>query len=338
MIDARAVWITAPGDPEVLAIREVKVREPGFGEVAVLVAAAGLNRADLLQRRGLYGPPAGFSAEIPGLEFAGVVSRVGPGAARFTVGDRVMGVVAGGAMCTTVTLHERELVRVPDTVNIVEAAAIPEAFFTAYDAMVLQGGLSVGETALIHAAGSGVGTAALQIARLVGATPLGTVRTAAKQKRLGDMGFEVILAEQDRFAEAVRQHTEGRGASLCLDGVGGAYIPESVRAMALRGRIVAIGTVGGVQCELPLALLLRSRITLIGTVLRARPLEEKIALAQRFTLGLLPRFVDGSLRPVVDAVLPMSQIVEAHARMERNDTFGKVVLTWDAPPPATPAN
>ncbi|MEZ4393384.1 MAG: NAD(P)H-quinone oxidoreductase [Polyangiales bacterium] len=338
MISARAVWITQPGDPEVLTLREVEVREPGYGEVAVDVAAAGLNRADLLQRRGVYGPPAGFSAEIPGLEFAGTVSRLGPGATRFEVGDRVMGVVAGGAMCTAVVAHERELVRVPRSMSLVDAAAIPEAFFTAYDAMVLQGGLSVGEVALVHAAASGVGTAAMQIARAVGATPLGTVRTPAKQKRLQDMGFDVILAEGDAFAEAVRRHTEGRGAELCLDGVGGPYIPESIRALALRGRIVAIGTVGGVLSELPLALLLRQRATLIGSVLRSRPLEEKIALAQRFSRALLPRFVDRALRPVVDATMPMRDIVEAHRRMERNETFGKLVLTWQPESPTPESN
>lgn len=338
MIDARAVWITQPGDPEVLELREVQVREPAYGEVAVEVAAAGLNRADLLQRRGVYGPPAGFSVEIPGLEFAGTVSRLGPGASRFEVGDRVMGVVAGGAMCTTVVAHERELVRVPRSMSLVDAAAIPEAFFTAYDAMVLQGGLSVGEVALVHAAASGVGTAAMQIARAVGATPLGTVRTPSKQKRLQDMGYDVILAEGDVFAEAVRRHTEGRGAELCLDGVGGPYITESIRALALRGRLVAIGTVGGVMSELPLALLLRQRATLIGTVLRARPLEEKIALAQRFSRALLPRFVDRALRPVVDAVMPMRDIVQAHRLMERNETFGKLVLTWQPDSPTPESN
>lgn len=326
MSNARAVWIREPGDPGVLELREVQVREPGHGEVEVAVAAAGLNRADLLQRRGLYGPPAGIAAEVPGLEYAGTVARVGAGVTAFAPGDRVMGIVGGAAMCTSVVVHERELLRAPAGMSLTDAAAIPEAFVTAYDAMVLQGALCAGETALIHAAASGVGTAALQIARAVGAAPLGTVRSPAKQERLRAMGFDALVVTDDRFADAVR--ARAGGADLCLDAVGGAYLPETLRAMAPRGRVVVIGTMGGAAAELPLALLLRQRLTLIGTVLRARPLEEKATLAQRFARAVLPLFASGALRPVVDAVLPMADIAAAHARMERNDSFGKIVLAW----------
>lgn len=328
MSNARAVWIREPGTPDVLELRVVPTRAPGWGEVEVTVAAAALNRADLLQRRGLYGPPAGIPAEIPGLEFAGAVARVGAGVTAFAPGDRVMGIVGGGAMCTSVVVHERELLRAPEGMSLTDAAAIPEAFITAYDAMVLQGALGPGENVLVHAAASGVGTAALQIARAVGASPLGTVRSPAKQERLRAMGFDAIVAQDDRFADAVRARATPHGADLCLDGVGGAYLPETLRAMAPRGRVVVIGTMGGATGELPLALLLRQRLTLIGTVLRARPLEEKAALAQRFARAMLPLFASGALRPVVDAVLPMGEIAAAHARMERNDSFGKIVLAW----------
>jgi putative PIG3 family NAD(P)H quinone oxidoreductase len=329
MTKARAVWIREPGEPDVLSIREVSTREPGYGEVEVAVAAAGLNRADLLQRKGMYPAPAGVPAEIPGLEYAGEVARVGEGAAGFAPGDRVMGIVGGGAMCTRVVVHARELLRVPAGMSLVEAAAVPEAFMTAYDAMVLQGELGPGDVTLVHAAGSGVGTAALQIARAMGALPLGTVRAEAKRKRLQDMGFDALVVTVDTLADAVRARTDGRGADLCLDGVGGDYVPATLRAMAPRGRVVMIGTLGGLAAELPLALMLRQRLTLRGSVLRARPLEEKADLAQRFSRAMLPLLASGALRPVVDAALPMADIAAAHARMERNDSFGKIVLTWE---------
>lgn len=328
MSNARAVWIREPGEVDVLEVRDATVRAPGHGEVEVAVAAAGLNRADLLQRRGLYGPPAGIPAEIPGLEFAGEVARVGAGVAAFAPGDRVMGIVGGGAMCTRVVVHERELLRVPEGMSLTDAAAIPEAFVTAYDALVLQGAMASGDRVLVHAAGSGVGTAALQIARAVGASALGTVRGEAKQKRLQDMGFDAVVVGHDGFADAVRARTGGRGADLCLDAVGASYLAETLRAMAPRGRVVLIGTLGGSAGEIPLATLLRQRITLLGTVLRARPLEEKATLAQRFAHAMLPRFASGDLRPVVDAVLPMAEVAAAHARLERNDSFGKIVLAW----------
>lgn len=324
MIDARAVVITAPGGPEVLSLVDRPLREPGPGELLVRVAAAGLNRADAIQRRGHYPAPPGSPADVPGLEYAGTVAAVGEGASTFRTGDRVMGIVGGGAMATHLLVHEREAIPVPNGLSLVEAAAIPEAFLTAWDALFLQAGLGLGETLLIHAVGSGVGTAAVQLAKQAGARTIGTSRSPEKLARCREFGLERgIVATEGRFATEVPG-----GAAVILDLVGAAYAEENVRALANQGRWVLVGLVGGAKAELPLGLLLGKRGTLIGTVLRSRPLEEKAALARRFAREIAPLFETGALRPVIDSVLPMADVAEAHRRLESNATFGKIVLAW----------
>lgn len=324
MIDARAVVITAPGGPEVLSLVDRPLREPGPGELLVRVAAAGLNRADAIQRRGHYPAPPGSPADVPGLEYAGTVAAVGEGASTFRTGDRVMGIVGGGAMATHLLVHEREAIPVPNGLSLVEAAAIPEAFLTAWDALFLQAGLGLGETLLIHAVGSGVGTAAAQLAKQAGARTIGTSRSPEKLARCREFGLERgIVATEGRFATEVPG-----GAAVILDLVGAAYAEENVRALANQGRWVLVGLVGGAKAELPLGLLLGKRGTLIGTVLRSRPLEEKAALARRFAREIAPLFETGALRPVIDSVLPMADVAEAHRRLESNATFGKIVLAW----------
>ncbi len=327
---ARAVRIEKPGGPEVLKIDRVPVDDPGPGEILVEVAAAGLNRADLLQRRGAYPAPPGYPADVPGLEYAGKVAAVGSRVTRWKAGDRVMGIVGGGAMATHLTVHEREALPVPEDLALTHAAAIPEAFLTAFDAIFAQAGLVAGEALLVHAVASGVGTAALQLARRAGAQVIGTSRTEAKLERCAELGLADALHVTDgRFAEATRALTAGRGADVLLDVVGGPYLEENLEALADRGRMVVIGLMGGRSAELPLGALLRRRLTVRGSVLRARPLEEKAALAQRFTREVVPAFAPGGgLAPVVDDVLPMSEIQAAHERMERNETFGKIVLEW----------
>jgi NADPH:quinone reductase len=328
---ARAVRITAPGGVEALEIGEIEVREPGPGEVLVEVAAAGLNRADCLQRRGLYPAPPGAPPDVPGLEFSGRVAAVGEGGSLVAPGDRVMGIAGGGAMATHLVAHERTLVPVPAGLSLEDAAAVPEVFFTAYDALFAQGELALGEIALLHSVGSGVGTAALQLCRVAGARVLGTSRTASKLERCAELGLaarDAILVEEGRFAERVKQATSGAGADVVLDTVGAAYLGENAAAAAERGRIVVVGLLGGVAGEAPLGLMLRRRLTLRGTVLRSRPLEEKAHLSREFARNLVPLFDAGALRPVIDDVLPMESIRDAHARMERNETFGKVVLVW----------
>lgn len=328
-VTARAVRIREPGDVSVLVLDDVQVREPGPGEVLVEVAAAGLNRADLVQRRGAYPAPVGYPADIPGLEFAGTVLRPGSDTSAFKPGDRVMGITGGGGMCTHLVAHERELLRVPSNLSLTEAAAVPEAFLTAWDAMFSQAGLSPGETLLVHAVASGVGLAALQLAHAAGAVVVGTSRTRSKLERCASFGLEhPVVPDDGRFAEQVSRATDERGVDVVLDLVGGAYLEQNLRALAVKGRIVVVGLMGGREAPLPLGLLLARRATVIGTVLRSRPLEEKAALTQAFARRALPLFASGKLRPVVDDVLPMTSVREAHERMERGDTFGKLVLAW----------
>ena len=316
------------GDVDVLHIEDVPRPVAGTGEVLVEVAAAGLNRADCLQRRGFYPAPPGAPRDVPGLELAGVVVEVGAGVLDLAVGDRVMGITAGGAMATHVALHERTLVRVPPSLDLERAAAVPEVFMTAFDALA-QADLAMGEVVLVHAAGSGVGTAAVQLCARAGARAIGTSRTADKLERAAELGMaDGVLVEEKSFAARVRELTGGRGADVILDCVGAAYLEENVRALAPRGRLVLVGLLGGASGTLLMGALLAARATVHGTVLRSRPLEEKAALAQAFAAQVVPLLADGRLVPVVDAVLPMEQVREAHRRMERNDTFGKIVLTW----------
>ncbi len=324
-----AVVLRGHGGPEVLEIGQVELRDPGPGEVLVEVAAAGLNRADLLQRMGRYPAPPGVPPEVPGLELSGVVARVGPGVRLWKPGDRVMAVVGGGAMAREALVPERELLAVPASMGLHEAAAVPEAFLTAWDALALQGGLRAGTRLLVHAAGSGVGTAAVQLGRWAGAQVLGTSRSAWKLERCAGLGLEHgVLVRDGRFAEAVRRHVP-QGVDLVLELVGGDYLPESVRALSERGRLVLVGLLGGARATLPLGEVLSRRIELRGTVLRSRPPEEKAALARAFARAVLPAFEAGRLRPVLAEVLPMAAVAEAHERMARGELFGKLVLAWE---------
>jgi putative PIG3 family NAD(P)H quinone oxidoreductase len=327
-----AVVFTGAGGVEVIALGTTLVRDPGPGEIQVEVAAVGLNRADVLQRKGLYPAPPGTVPDVPGLELAGAVVARGRGATLWEVGAPVMAVVPGGAMARRITLHEREAIPVPSGMALTEAAAIPEAFATAADAFA-RAGLASGETVLIHAAASGVGTAAVQLARAAGARPIATSRHAAKlaelvARGLGVAATDTIAVADAKFAAAVHARTGGRGAEVGLDCVGAAYLEENVRALAPRGRLVLIGTLGGGTGAVPITQLLARRLTVIGTVMRARPLEEKIAVARDVATRLVPQFERGLLRPVVDAVVPMREVADAHRRMEANETIGKVVLAW----------
>ncbi|HUQ04611.1 MAG TPA: NAD(P)H-quinone oxidoreductase [Kofleriaceae bacterium] len=331
MAAVAAIRYRGAGGAEVIELGEIEVREPGVGEVTVEVAAAGLNRADVLQRRGQYPAPPGSPPDVPGLELAGTVIARGPGATLFEIGAPVMAIVGGGAMAQRITLHERELAPVPRGVDVVAAAAIPEAFLTAWDALVSQARLGGGETMLVHAAASGVGTAALQIARAVGARAIATTRTAAKLPPLAAFGLadgDGLVVTDGTFAPAVQKLTGG-GASVILDAVGAAYFDENLRALAPRGRLVLIGTLGGGGGKPPaIGMMLGKRATVIGTVMRARPLEEKIALARIATTRLVPLFERGVLAPVIDQIMPMTACADAHARMERDANVGKIVLRW----------
>jgi putative PIG3 family NAD(P)H quinone oxidoreductase len=318
----QAVTIRGAGGVEVLEIATVVTPQPGPGQVRVAVAAAGLNRADCLQRRGVYPPPADSPADIPGLEFAGTIDVVGDGA-RWAVGDRVMGICGGGAMATHVIAHERTIARAPHNLTLEQAAAIPEVFLTAYDAMMIQGGLGVGQTVLIHAVGSGVGTAAVQLARATGATSIGTSRTADKLERCKPLGLDVGLVADDGMSTELRP-------DLIVDLIGAKYLDFDVRTIKPGGHIIVVGLLGGARAQLDLGLLLRKRISITGTVLRSRPLEEKALLTQQFASHVVGMFESGALAPIIEDVMPMSKIRDAHTRMESNEMFGKLVLSWDS--------
>jgi NADPH2:quinone reductase len=326
----RAIVIAKPGGPEVLELRETASPTPSRGEVRVRVRATAVNRADLLQRMGLYPAPPGAPPDIPGLEIAGEVDALGEDVTELAIGDRVFGVVGGGGYAEQLTAHARSLARMPEGMTFTDAAAIPEAFITAWDAMVDQGRLAAGETVLIQAAGSGVGTAAVQIARAIGARSIGTARTADKLERARALGLdECVLsagAEGGKFAEAVRARTGGRGVDVVVELVGGAYVAQDLACIAPRGRIIVVGAMAGAQVDLNLGILMHKRVELRGTVLRARPLEEKILAARSFERHVVPLFARGVLRPIVDRILPLAQAAEAHRAMQGNEAFGKIVL------------
>lgn len=323
---------TGAGGPEVLSSEERADLTPGPSELLVRVRATALNRADLLQVRGHYAPPPDAPPDIPGLEYAGEVLAVGPRVRRFRPGDRVMGLVSGGAWAEQLTTHEREAIPIPEGMSFTDAAALPEVYFTAFDALVLQGGMRPGETVLVHAVASGVGSAAALLSRAMGVRVVGTGRTAKKLERAREWGVErtvLVDSTPPRFADAVREATGGRGADLALDLVGGDYVPETLEALAPQGRVMVVGLVAGNRTQINLGTLLMKRLHVTGTVLRSRPLEEKIALAQAAERHLLPLFRSGALKPVIDAVMPMQDIRAALTRMASNETVGKLVLDWE---------
>ena len=327
----KAVRFTGKGGPEVVELCEVEQPVPQRGEVLVRVRAAAMNRADLLQRRGLYPPPPGYREDIPGLELAGEVAALGAGVTAWKVGDRVMAIASGEAQAEYTLAHERMLLRVPEGMSFTDAGALPEAGMTAHDAMFTIGGLRPGAAILIHAVGSGVATAALQIARAAGALTIGTSRTADKLEKARALGLDhglLVGKEEPKFAEEVRKLTGKRGAAVVLDFVGGPYTAENLACLAPGGRIVVIGTMGGGKPVVDLGLLMRSRGSIHGTVLRPRPLEEKIAATTAFGRDVLPLVARGLVKPVVDCVLPAARAREAHEKMEQNDSFGKIVLEF----------
>lgn len=322
----RAVVITRPGGPEVLEVQEVARPEPQGDEVRVQVRAAGINRADLLQRAGGYPAPLGAPGNIPGLEFAGVVEAVGPRVRQWQPGQRVMGLAGGGAQAEYILEPEGLLVEIPENLDFVQAAGIPEVFMTAHDALFTQAGLQMGERVLIHAAGSGVGTAAIQLAHATGATVYGTSRTVEKLERARPLGLDVGLSDQD-FAAEVQRLTDGTGVNVVLDFVGATYLQQNLEALATWGRIVFLATMGGTQANINLGMLMGKRASLKGVTLRTRTLEEKMAVTRRFAAHVLPLLANGKVKPIIERVYPLEQIGQAHAEMGENRNFGKLVVT-----------
>jgi putative PIG3 family NAD(P)H quinone oxidoreductase len=325
----RAIVIARSGGPEVLELRDVPAPGPGPGEILVRVRAVGLNRADVLQRKGHYPAPPGVPADIPGLEYAGEVAALGEGVTRWTPGDRVMGLVAGGACAEFLVAHEDTAISAPAAWPCAEAAAVPEAFLTAYDAIIRQLHLAAGESVLIHAVSSGVGTAALQLAHAWGARAFGTSRSAEKLGRAAPLGLDVAIdSSREDFAEVVRRETGGRGVDVVLDLVGGPALEGNLKSLALRGRMIIVGLTAGRSAQLDMGLVLNKRLTIVGTALRSRSLEEKAALTGDFEREVMPLFAAGRLGPVLDRSFPMAEAAEAHRVMEANAHFGKLVLAW----------
>ncbi len=323
----RAIFIREPGGPEVLVVDDVLDLVPPAHHVRIAVRYVGINRADLLQRMGVYPAPEGVPPNIPGLEYSGVVDAVGDGVRGLSVGDRVMGLVAGGAYAEQVIAHEGEVVRTPDSISDRDAAALPEVLVTAYDALLIRGNLAPCETVLVHAAGSGVGTAAIQIAKALGCFVIATSRTHDKLARCKALGADVAIAVKNAsFADEVNAITHGRGVDVVIELAGGAYVAEDLRCLASRGRVVVVGLTAGVRADLDLGLLLRKRATVVGTVLRSRPLMEKIQAAEMLQRNILPLVVAGKISAVIDRDFPFSQAPEAHAYVASNESFGKVLL------------
>ena len=321
----KAVVITRFGGPGVLEVQDVAAPQPGPDEILVRVRGTALNRADLLQRAGGYAAPPGVPQNISGLEFAGEVAESGTNARRWSKGDRVMGIIGGGAHAEFVAAHQNAVAAVPANLELTDAGAIPEVFMTAHDAL-RQAGFKAGDNVLIHAVGSGVGLAATQLVKALGGRAFGTSRTPDKIERAKEFGLEAGTALADLLAFA-KDVTSGRGFDVVLDLNGGPYFAASLEAMALKGRLILIGGVAGGKTNVDLYQILGKRLHVIGTVMRARSLEEKIATTNAFAAEVLPLLAEGAVQPVIDSVFPLEKVQDAHRRLESNETFGKVVLT-----------
>jgi putative PIG3 family NAD(P)H quinone oxidoreductase len=321
----RAIVLNSYGGPEVLELADVPAPEPGPDEVLVDVVATALNRADLLQRMGLYpGPP--MEHEIPGLEFSGHVARVGQRVRSVEPGQPVMGIVAGGSYAEQLVTHERMLLPVPEGVALDDAAALPEVFLTAWDALVVQGGFTSGRTALVHGGASGVGTAAIQLVKALGGMIIVTASTRKVEPcRVLGADLAIDYTAED-FVPAVREFTHGEGVDTVLDVIGGEYVDRNLDCLRTGGRIIQVGVMGGAAAEVNVGKLLMKRATITGTTLRSRPIEQKITLSQRFAREILPLIARDDLRPVIDGRYPLEEIAAAHEHMAANANIGKIVI------------
>ena len=329
MASMKAAWIAGFGGPEVLEIRDVARPQPGREELLVRVRASALNRADLLQRQGKYPAPPGYPVEIPGIELAGEIAEIGSAVRKWKPGERVFGLLGGAAHAEYIVTHQDLVAEIPENLDWASAAAVPEAFITAHDALWIQAALRPGETVLINAVGSGVGLAAVQLVRAIQAVPYGTSRTAAKLDQAKAYGMQDGLVVRDNFDDllaAMDQLTRGQGVNVMLDLVGGPYVKAGQKLLAVKGRMILVGTVAGGSYELESRYVMSKRLQIRGTVLRARSLEEKIRATQAFAAEVVPLLARGALRPVIDSRFPLDAIADAHRRLESNESAGKVVI------------
>ena len=323
----RAVVLTSYGDPEVLTLAAVPEPLPGPEDVVVEIVATALNRADLLQRMGFYPEPGpAREHEIPGMELAGRVVAIGARVSLWKVGDEVMSIVSGGAYAERAAVPERQLMAVPAGVAVADAAALPEVGITAHDALAVQGGLRAGGWALVHAGGSGVGSMAIQIVKAMGARVI-TTTSAGKVAAVQGLGADVVIDYGSAdFVEAVQEATGGLGVDTVLDVIGGDYLARNIKALRIGGTIVQVGVMGGGRTTIDLGVLLPKRAHLVGTVLRARPIEQKIDATRRFAAEVIPAIEAGLVRPVIDRRFGLAAIADAHRYLETNANVGKVLI------------
>ena len=322
-----AIAIRTPGGPDVLFEDQRQVPQPGDGEVLVKVAAAGVNRPDVMQRQGNYPPPKG-ATDIPGLEIAGDVVALGAGATRWKIGDSVMALVVGGGYAEYCTAHETHALPIPAALPLTQAAVIPETFFTVWHNIFQRGGLKAGETLLIHGGSSGIGTTAIQLAKQFGARVIVTVGSDDKCEACRKLGADhAINYKTQDFVAVTKEATGGAGANVILDIVGGAYIERNYEAAAVEGRVVQIGFQGSTKATVDFRRIMLKRLTHTGSVLRSRPVADKAAIARGVEQHVLPLIAAGNVRPVMDSTFPLAQAAAAHARMEASAHIGKIVLT-----------
>ncbi len=322
-----AIEIRGHGGPEMLVPGERPVPVPGDGEILVRIVAAGVNRPDVHQRQGNYPPPPGVT-DIPGLELAGEVAAAGLGATRFAIGDKVTALVAGGGYAEYVAVHETNALPVPDGVSLIEAAAIPETYFTVWSNVFDRGSLKPGETLLVHGGGSGIGTAAIQLGKAFGATVIVTAANDAKYEACRRLGADLAINHRNEdFVAVVKIFTEGRGANVILDMVGGDYIARNFAAAAEDGRIVQIAFIGGAIANVDFRPIMIKRLTHTGSTLRARPAAFKAEIAKAVEKNIWPLLAAGKAKPVIDTTFPLRKAAEAHLRIESWEHFGKIVLT-----------
>jgi putative PIG3 family NAD(P)H quinone oxidoreductase len=322
----KAVLTDGPGDESVLRVGEAPAPPLGVGAVRIRVAATAVNRADLLQRQGSYPPPPGASP-ILGLECAGTVSEVGADVSGWRVGDRVMALLAGGGYAEEVVVDAGSVLPVPASLPLEEAAGVPEVFLTAYLNLFALGGLAAGGAALVHGGGSGVGTAAIQLCKVAGAHVYVTAGSDAKCQRCRELGADLAVNyRSDSFAARVQDATDGRGVDVVLDPIGASYLADNLKSLAIGGRLVVIGLMGGAKAEVSLAVLLARRLSVIGSTLRSRPVEEKASIIAGFRRRFGADLEAGRIRPVIDRVLPLEAVADAHRAMKASEHFGKIVL------------
>lgn len=322
-----AITIPTPGGPEALVPAERPVPAPGQGEVLVKVEAAGVNRPDVMQRKGLYPPPPGAS-DIPGLEIAGTVVAVGPEAKRYKVGDKVCALVTGGGYAQYCPAHEATTLPIPEGASVIEAAALPETVFTVWSNVFDRGGLKAGETLLVHGGASGIGTTAIQLAKALGAKVITTVGSDEKAAACMKLGADLAVNYKTKdFVPEVKSATGGKGADVILDIIGGPYIQKNYDAAATDGRIVQIAFQEGSKAQVDFMRLMLKRLTHTGSTLRSRPVAEKAAIAAEIVSNVWPLVAAGKMRPVMDQSFPLAEAAAAHARMEGSAHIGKIVLT-----------